>query len=624
MKHSLLVLSLATLGAVNAGAKGIDQDTLHLHEVLVTAPIKTNVELTPLDVTVVTSGTIEKSAESNLLPVLQHNVAGMFVAQRGFAGYGVSTGSANSVTIRGVGGSDKVLFLVDGQPQWAGLFGHSLPDTHVSNGVERVEVVKGPSSLLYGSSAMGGSINIITKHHTEDGVSGRARAMFGSFTTEKFDVSTGVKKGKFSAVLAGQVERSNGNRANSEFWLANEYINAQYSASEHWNAGTNIEMTQTKANNPGTLQNPLLSMWTRMDRGMASVYANDRYGIANGGAQAWISWGKHLIDDGYAPGATPRSYLFHSTDYNMGFSVFQTVKPWDMSDISAGVDFQHWGGHKWNQDKVDQDKRTSDFKKCENEVAGYVMIQQGALSNMLSVNAGVRLQHSSQYGNVWVPQAGLIYHPVKAADIKFSFGKGFRSPNIRELYMFNPPANSDLRPEYMYNYELSYSQQLLDGRLSIGGALYYIDGKDMIQLMKVEGKNRWMNTGKFINKGFELQAGYVFNNQLNAHANYAYLHTDNKSVLAPKNMLNVEVNYSPGPLSFTLSSNTVWSLQYDHPAGEKISYSLLNLRAGYTMGSRVPVTYLVKVDNITNHHYEIMYGCPMPGITIMGGVEFKF
>ena len=95
--------------------------------------------------------------------MLQNRIPGIFVTERGLAGYGVSGGGAGAVSIRGVGGGNKVLFLIDGQPQWAGVFGHSLPDTYVTNDIQRVEVVSGPSSLLYGSGAMGGSVNLITR-----------------------------------------------------------------------------------------------------------------------------------------------------------------------------------------------------------------------------------------------------------------------------------------------------------------------------------------------------------------------------------------------------------------------------------------------------------------------------
>ena len=123
--------------------------------------------------------------------------------------------------------------MIDGQPQWAGVFGHSLADTYVANGVEKVEVVKGPSSLLYGSNAMGGSINLVTHTQTKDGLTGRARAMFGSFSTQKFALSSGYKKDRFSATLSGQLDRSNGNRAGSAFWLANEFLQLKYAVSDH-------------------------------------------------------------------------------------------------------------------------------------------------------------------------------------------------------------------------------------------------------------------------------------------------------------------------------------------------------------------------------------------------------
>ena len=610
------------------------QDTISLQELLVSAPVKTNVILTPLDVTVVNSEEIEKSTETSLLPILENHIPGMFVSQRGMEGFGVSSGSGGTVNIRGVGNGNSVLFMIDGMPTWAGFYGHANPDTYAVNGVEKVEVVKGPSSILYGSGAMGGSVNIITKKQSQDGFSGRARAMFGSYYTSKFNLMTAYKKDKFSAVMAGQLERSNNNRPNSAFWLANEYVNLQYSASTHWNVGGTLDMTQSKANNPGTVQKPLENMWTEIFRGNGAVYAHNHYKKVNGGVQAYINWGRHTIDDGNTPGTAPNHYIFHLKDYNMGFSIFETINPWTDNDLSVGIDFQHWGGHVFNTEKesvFDPNNEgkaysRSESKYNENEVSGYVMMQQGFIHDLLSLNAGVRLQHNSQYGNVWVPQAGFIVRPKSLSEIKFSFGKGFRSPNIRELYLY-APANHNLKPEYLLNYELSYRQTLCSGKLNYGIALYFIDGKDMIQTQMVNGKPLNINTGKFKNKGFELDATWHFAERWQIYGGYAYLHTDNSTLLfAPKNKLDLSLSFTPGNFDFTLENNNIWSLNNGNIDGKinKVNYSLVNFRGAYTYPSKVPFTLFVKVDNILDHSYEIIYGCPMPGITVLGGVEVKF
>lgn len=620
--RTLVFLSLT---AVSAGAFAAEapRDTTNLKEVVVTAPLKTNPELIPLNVTQVTASEIETSGETSLLPVLVSKVPGLFVTERGFAGYGVSGGSAGEVNIRGVGQGNKVLFMIDGQPQWAGVFGHSLSDTYVANGVERVEVVKGPSSLLYGSNAMGGSINLVTRTQNSDGLTGRARAMFGSFNTQKFALSSGYKKDRFSATLSGQLDRSNGNRAGSAFWLANEFVQLKYAASNHWSLAGMLDMTQSKANNPGTIQKPLENMWTDIFRGTGGVYVKNQYKKADGGVQGYINWGRHNVDDGNTPGEAPKDYLFHSTDYNMGFTAYESLYLWQANTISAGVDFQHWGGHIWNTAKEYESMRSAESKHHVNEIAGYVMMQQGFFRDILNVNAGVRLQHGSVYGNVWVPQAGVIVRPGGTSQIKASFSKGFRAPNIRELYLY-PPANPDLKPEYMLNYELSYRQHFLNYNLMVGAALFYIDGRDMIQTTMIDGRPRNVNTGKFHNKGFEIEAAYNILTNLSASASWSYLHTDSDNLYSPKNKLNAEVTYSPGPVSLTLEEMSIWAMKNGNPDGSTESYTLLNFRAAYTLGTSVPVTLSLKVDNITNKHYQIIYGCPMPGTTIMGGVEFKF
>lgn len=622
-KRSISLIMPLIAMAAGAQASETPADTIQLNEILVSAPFKSNPELLPLDVTQVTREEIDRSGESSLLPVLVSKVPGLFVTERGFAGYGVSGGSAGTVNIRGVGQGNKVLFMIDGQPQWAGVFGHSLADTYVANGVEKVEVVKGPSSLLYGSNAMGGSINLITTRQKEDGLTGRARALFGSFTTQKFALSSGYRKGKFSASLSGQLDRSNGYRAGSEFWLANEFLQLNYAPTLNWAVGGTLDMTQSHANNPGTIQDPLENMWTKLFRGTGAVYVKNTYKRFNGGLQAYINWGRNKVDDGNTPGTTPKDYLFNSTDYNMGFTLYENMYLWQSNALTAGIDFQHWGGHVWNTDKEDPSLISSEAKHHVNEIAGYVMMQQGFFRDILNVNAGVRLQHGSTYGNEWVPQAGFVVRPVQTAEIKASFSKGFRSPNIRELYLY-PPANPDLKPEYMLNYEVSYNQYFLGGNLMVGAALYFIDGDNMIQTVMVEGRPRNVNTGSFINKGFELEASYRILPNLLASANYSYLHTNAVTLYAPKNKLSAEITYSPGDFSFTLDETSIWSLYNGAPDNRRENYTLLNLRAAYTLQARVPVTLSVKVDNITNKHYEIIYGCPMPGTTIMGGVEFKF
>lgn len=592
-----------------------------LREVMVVEQaVKAPVTLLPLDVTVVDSKTIDNSAESNLLPVLQNRVPGMFVTERGLAGYGVSSGAGGSVSIRGVGGGNKVLFMIDGQPQWAGVFGHALPDTYVTNDVERVEVVSGPSSMLYGSGAMGGSVNLITRRAGREGFSGAVRAAGGSFATQKYNARAGYRHAGLRVMGAASYESTDGNRRGMGYWLANQYAAASYSFSRHWEAGVDAMVTETRADNPGEEGRELpLDMWTKMVRVTTSVFVRNRYEISSGGVQAYYNWGRHDIDDGLDRQNRPRTYLFHSRDYNTGVTLYQTVRPWEGNHLSAGVDFKHWGGRAFNTDKTDGTE-TPIVDRHVNEIAGYAMMQQTLWHDRLSLNAGVRLEHSSQFGNRWVPQAGFILRPLDATTVKFSYGQGFRSPTIRELYMYGP-RNPELRPESMDNYEVSVRQRLLGQRLDIGLALYYINGDNLIQQVMVDGALKNMNTGRFINKGFELDATYAITPRWAVTANYAYLHTSTRITGAPRNKLYGEVAFTPGRWQFSVDLLGVWDLKTEQTTQ---SYALLNARAAYTVPLRTPVIIFVKGDNLTAARYEINHGFPMPRATVLAGLELRF
>lgn len=588
--------------------------------VVIERAAKAPVPLLPLDVKIIGQETIENSTESNLLPILENRVPGMFVTERGLGGYGVSGGAAGSVSIRGVGGGNKVLFLIDGQPQWAGVFGHSLPDTYVTNDVQRVEVVSGPSSMLYGSGAMGGSVNLITRRASKEGFSGSLRAIGGSYASQKYGAKASYRHGALGAFAAASYESTDGNREGMHYWLANQFASVSYDLTGHWEAGANVMLTQSKAHNPGSVERVMpLDMWTKIFRTTTAFYIKNRYDIASGGLQAYYNWGKHDVDDGLDGNNNPRTYLFHSKDYNMGLTLYQTVKPWEGNDLSAGIDFKHWGGNAWNTDKISGEEDPI-VRKHVNEIAGYAMMQQALLRDILSLNAGVRLEHSSQFGNEWVPQAGFILRPLPSARMKFSYGKGFRSPNIRELYMY-PPHNPALKPERMNNYEIELRKWLLGGKINVGASLYYINGSNLIQTIRVDGRPRNVNTGKFINKGFELDASYAIDTQWTVTANYAYLHTDTRIVGAPKNKLFGEINYRPGNWEFSLECIGIWGLKTE---ADTQNYALLNARAAYRFDFDKPLVLFVKGENLTATKYEINHGFPMPRATVMAGVEWRF
>ena len=93
------------------------------------------------------------------------------------------------------------------------------------------------------------------------------------------------------------------------------------------------------------------------------------------------------------------------------------------------------------------------------EFAGYVDFRQD-ISSWFSLDAGIRVDHHSHVGTEWIPQGGLAFHLPKNAELKAMVSKGYRNPTIREMYMF-PPANPELKPVKLINYELSYSHRLL-------------------------------------------------------------------------------------------------------------------------------------------------------------------
>lgn len=598
--------------------------SIYLQGVVVSAnKIQVNRNSVPLSVSVIGREAIESSSESALLPVLSEKVPGLFVTEKGITGFGISEGSAGMVNIRGVGQGNKVLMLFDGQPQWAGVFGHSLPDTYVASDVEKVEVIRGPGSLMYGSNAMGGVVNVITRQHRQQGRRTQARVMYGSYNTQKYMINNGYNTGNLSTYISLNHDRTDGHRPDSKFNITNGFAKAGYEINPELKVTGDISLAKFKAQNPGKTTDPLVDNIMDILRGTASFALENNYGKSSGALRAFYNWGDHEVNDGYNVGGTPRQYLFYSSDHNYGILLYQSFRLLPGNSFTVGFDYKNWGGKAWN-DSINGNRQQI-VDKDVNEVAGYVIMQQD-LFEKLSLNAGMRYERNSTFGGEWIPQAGITYRPMDGNAIKASVSKGFRSPNIREMYMF-PPQNPDLKPERMTNYELSVGQSFLDGGLFVEATGFYIDGKDMIETVRTDGRPLNINTGSFTNKGFEIEATYKISGNLHFDANYSYLHTSKPLLAAPAHMLYAGLNYNPGRFSFILSTQSVAGLYINTTAGseKKEDYTVLNAKAAYRFGTvDKGLNVFVKGENLTAARYEINEGFPMPKAIVMAGLEFTF
>ncbi|MGB3008427.1 MAG: TonB-dependent receptor, partial [Chitinophagaceae bacterium] len=545
---------------------------------------------------------IENSGQINILPMLNMYVPGIFVTERNSLGFGVSTGSAGSIIVRGISGSPNtgVLILVDGHPQYQGIFGHPLPDSYVATDLDKVEVIRGPASILYGTNAMAGVINLITRKNEKPQWNGSLGASYGSYNTHKVFGTIGYKNKKWDIFASINNDKTDGIRYNTDFRITNGYTKIGYTINDKLNVVADINIADFVANDNGTIYIPK-PFGIDISRGKTSFSLYNKFSKSEGAIKIYHNFGTHDLSDGW-----------HSTDRNSGLMVYQTIKPFKGNTLTVGTDFKQYGGKANSGVAKDQ-------LKTVNEIAGYIYTQQ-ILQEKLMVSAGLRLENNSNFGNQWVPSAGIAYNPTSFTTFKGVVSKGFRSPTIMEMYLFAP--NSALMPEKMLNYEISWLQRFLNNKIRFELTGYIINGDDMIQVVGAFPNVKRQNVGKFSNKGIELSFNYKPTAEFQLFGNYSYLHQDVKTLAAPRQQINLYANYS----------YKKWSLNGGFQYIEKLCTKLTPETAEYyllanTRLSFIPakgITFFLSGNNLFDEKYEINYGYPMPGFNFIGGINVKF
>lgn len=597
-------------------------DTIILDDIVVTGTMpKVNLRNVPMSISVVSGNKITQRLQPSLLPLLAEEVPGLFISQRGVMGYGVAAGAAGGMSIRGIGGSPTsgVLVLIDGHPQYMGLMGHPLADSYQSMMTERVEVVRGPASVLYGSNAMGGVINIITRKQESDGSHKSAQFSYGSYNTLSAELSGGFRKSQFYTNGSLSYNHSDGHRENMDFEQFNGYIKAGYDFTDNWNSFIDVNLSKSLSSNPGAITSPIIDNDADILRGVASASLENNYDNTSGAVKLFYNFGTHNINDGYNDYSSfIPDYRFRSNDQMFGASAYQSFSFFEGNKTTAGIDLQRFGGEAITKFPNEPARDSTQVDIHLNNVAVYLNVQQTVMDERLTFNAGIRLDHHELNGSEWVPQLGLSFTPTSYTSIKGILSKGFRNPTIRELYMF-PPRNADLKAERLMNYEISLLQMLPEIGISLGINLFYIKGDNIIQTQIVEGRPLNVNSGEVENRGFELTANYNISEELGLSANYSLLDMTYKIIGAPEHKFYVNANYNIG--NWEISSGVqylgnLYTAVRPEPVTENVW--LWNARVNYKALEWLNI--FVRGENLLGEKYEINIGYPMPGATVFAGI----
>ena len=603
MKKGLqsIVILLGILGVVLPQVSWAEEKAAKLEEIVVTAT-KTPHTLkdAPVETVLVTKEDIKNSNAKNVSELLRE-LPGFFIR-----GENVSGSSAWLSRLRGLDFDRGYgLILINGERVLGGAMGEygiSLNQIPVDM-IERIEVVKGPASVLYGSDAMAGVVNIITKPIPEKPMF-TASGGYGSYDTSLFNAGYGQKINKFGFLVSAQRENSGrGRYGAAEDDFTGEYVLSKlsYDLSDKANFSLGINYDNLKWNYQ-TEEKLRYSPSLEIALPDASVLKLKGY------------W--HRLDmDSFSPGYTRR---YGDITYTQ--TEVQYTRPLGESQlITAGGEY------------LLRDIDASFADKSDNFQSLY--LQDEINLKPFDIVIGGRLDDNSLYGAEFNPKASLMWEAAADTRIRASVGRAFKSPTIRQLYVlfkhgtwWNRP-NENLNPETSWGYSAGI-EHVFSKRLSANLGLFRNDIKDIIVAVNtsetIDGVpvRTWRNVNKAFTQGAEIGMKAAILDNLSLTLNYTYLDTENEDTdkelpYNPHHTAGIGMDYEikPWAMSFHWGTNYVSKAYTDETNTREIeSYYISNLKIIKDITRNIGVS--LEVDNI----FKSDYG--EPSKTWLGRVMF--
>jgi len=552
-------------------------------------------------VTVVTREDIERNGWRTVQDVLR-SVPGALVARSG------GPGAQTSVFLRGAN-STHTLVLVDGVRVNSPFFpGYDFTLLSTEN-VERIEIVRGPFSALYGSESIGGVVHVFTRP-AGDKFSGRVVGEAGNHDQRELEAFASAGTTFFGIAASARDRQDNGDRVNDDWRERSGSLRLEGRFGD-----TRVALEGSTADGelglPGPVggETPENRYFPREDRIVLPATFHPASGHSASVTLGWVRSRPSFESPSFQSHTDARTLEGRAADtFSAGahrltaFAEWQRWKVEDSSNFGVNLDGEHatiWS--VGSEDSID-------------------------LAGGWLATAGLRYDDHSRFGDVWSPRASISWRTGRWK-LRASGGTGFRAPSVGELfYPFS--GNPDLQPERSTSYDLGAEYEVAGGRAS--ASVFWNDFRHLIVYDFATGLN--FNVGRARSRGAELSWRQAISSVTSVDAGYTYLDTEDRDTglalirrprhsgflgmtLTPVSRLDVSPRaVFVGPRSDVKALSTTDRV-------EEPSYWRFDLYARYRMGSLAP--YL-RAQNLNDRRYEEANGFPASGRRIAGGLEVSF
>ena len=555
-------------------------------------------------VTVITREQIEKS-ETPVVSDLLRQVPGLDVVTLG------TPGSQTSLFTRGTN-STQTLVLVDGARMNSPFFAGYDWSAATTENVERIEVVRGPFSALYGSDAIGGVVQIFTRA-PEPGFSGRAAGEAGNQGQGRGSGSFAAGEGAFGATGSYSYTAFDGDRPDTDWRQRNGAGRIEARLSDRSRVSLEGSLLDGETGNPGAVGSPFSTGTAR------GLFHEERIALPSTFALS----DTNQLDVQLATVRSRPGYRDVGFESETDARTYQTR----VADTARLGNHQLTGFASWEKWKVDDGSNFGPNIEDGRTTIWGLGAQDAVTLGSFTVTAGLRYDHNSEFGSAWSPRGTISWlSPDGLWKVRASGGTGFRAPTVGELfYPFG--GNPALKPEKSVSAELGAERYVGTGRAEV--SLFWNDLKDLIVYEFSTQTNE--NVGHARTRGVEVGWRQPIGTRVFVDATYTYLDTEDLAtgealLRRPRHRASLGVDWRPIPAVDVYPRVMYVGSRADASEVSGPVTDPAYVRLDFT-GRWQATSYVapyVRVTNALNHQYDEAAGYPAPGILAAGGLDLKF